>query len=231
MSMFESTEFPCPKCATPVEFGVVASVNADRRPDLRDALLDNSFQRGTCEKCSHSFRIEPQMTYLDVGRKQWILVQPAGELVNWIVLEQTALATFDRAYGSKAVKSAREIGKGLQVRVTFGWAAFREKLLCKEHGLDDAVLELLKIALVRDMEECPLGNDVELRLDKVEGDQLVLRWLKAAEERPVEELRVPRGLYHQIAADVDGWAELRQQLTAGPFVDLYRLLIEANLEP
>ena len=40
MSLFESAKSPCPKCGTPHAFEVVASVNADRRPDLRAAILD-----------------------------------------------------------------------------------------------------------------------------------------------------------------------------------------------
>src|SRR5947209_8272330 len=135
MSRFESLSFPCPKCENPVEFGVVASVNADRRPDFRASILDGSFQRGTCGKCSHRFRIQPEMTYLDAGRKQWILVKPAEEVANWITLERTALETFDLAYGPQAGGLAQEIGRGLQPRIVFGWAALREKILCPEHGL------------------------------------------------------------------------------------------------
>lgn len=231
MSLFITTTFPCPKCGEPVEFGVVASINADRRSDLREAILQRTFQLGTCAQCSHAFRIEPEMTYLDVKRKQWILVQPASELVNWIVLERTALTTFDLAYGAKAAAGARAIGRGMQARITFGWAALREKILCKEHDLDDVCLELLKVAIVRGMDESPLGGDVELRLEKLDEGQLVLQWIRAAEEQVVETLRVPRGLYDEIATDASGWQELRQELTAGPFVDFHRLLIEANLTP
>ena len=214
-----------------MEFGIVASVNADRRPDFRAAILAGSFQRGTCGKCSYRFRIEPEMTYLDAGRKQWILVKAAQDVADWITLEKTALETFGLAYGPKAGAAAQAIGRGLQARIAFGWAALREKVLCPEYGLDDVTLEQLKVTLTAGLDSCPISDDVELRLDKVEGDHLVMSWIQAAAERPVETLEVPRALYDEIAADAEGWKDMRADLTAGPFVDFQRLFIPSEPEP
>jgi hypothetical protein len=225
MSRFHTQTFPCPKCQEPVEFGLAASVNADRRPDFRAAILDRSFQRGTCPNCSHSFRVEPELTYMDAGRKQWILVKAAQDVADWITLEKTALDVFDLAYGPRAGAFARELGRDLQARITFGWAALREKVLCCEHGLDDVTLEQMKLSLTAGLDSSPIGDGVELRLDKVEGDRLLMDWIQASWERPVETLEVPRALYDEIAADMEGWKDARADLTAGPFVDFQRLLI------
>jgi hypothetical protein len=43
MSMFESIAVACPACGTQVDFDAVQSVNADRRPDLRAAILAGTF--------------------------------------------------------------------------------------------------------------------------------------------------------------------------------------------
>jgi hypothetical protein len=225
MSRFQTQTFPCPKCQEPVEFGLAASVNADRRPDFRLAILDGSFQRGTCSACSYSFRVEPELTYMDAGRRQWILVKTAQDVTDWITLEKTALQTLDLAYGPHAGAAAREIGRGLQARITFGWAALREKILCCEHGLDDITLEQMKLSLTTGLDSSPISDDVELRLDKVEGDHLLMAWIQASSERPVETIEVPRALYDEIAADTQGWKDVRADLMAGPFVDLQRLLI------
>jgi hypothetical protein len=86
---------------------------------------------------------------------------------------------------------------------------------------------MLKATLVRGLDGVPLADDTELRLMDVAGDQLVLAWIKAANEAVVEEMRVPRALYDSIAADAAGYQKLREQLSAGPFVDLHRLLVPA----
>ena len=59
MSVFHTQTVHCPACATPVEFKLVFSVNADRRPDLRDAIVAGTFQRQPCPSCGTEFRVDP----------------------------------------------------------------------------------------------------------------------------------------------------------------------------
>jgi hypothetical protein len=227
VSLLQSETILCPHCETPVEYEAAFSVNADRRPDLRDGILNGTFQRETCPHCGDGIRMDPEMTYLDVGRRQWLLVKPAAAAAKWIELEREAQATFERSYGPKASRAAQAIGAGLLVRIAFGWAAAREKLLCAERGLDDTTLELVKLAVIRGLEGEPLRDDVEMRLVEVEGDDLVLALINPVSEKLHETLRVPRGLYDDIAADPDAWQALRHELSAGPFVDVNRLLVPA----
>jgi len=227
MSLFQPETVACPACGAPVEFAVVYSINADRRPDLRDGILDGTFQEEICDKCDKAFRLEPELTYLDVARKQWLLVQPAGKLADWPELEERAKSSFDKSYGPHQAPAVQALGRTMQARVTFGWAAFREKLLAVERGLDDVVLELVKLAIIRGLDDSPLADDTELRLVDLEGDDLVLAWIKSADESAVEVLTAPRALYDEIAADTGSWKALRDQLLQGAFVDLQRLLISS----
>jgi len=226
MSMFQTEKVSCPSCGSAVDFTVVYSVNADRRPDLRAAIIDSSFQRQDCPACGKAFRLEPEMTYIHVAGKQWILCQPFSKIVAWNELEEQARSTFALAYGPTVSQGAQAIGRDLQVRITFGWAALREKLVCAQRGLDDVTLDLLKFALLRDLDDSPLADDTELRLVDIKEDQIVLAWIQAATEQFVETMEVPRELYDDIAADQAGWQDLRSELAAGPFVDLRRLLIQ-----
>jgi CpXC motif protein len=225
MSIFNVVKVSCPSCGASVEFNAVFSLNADRRPDLRAAVLDGSFQRQSCPQCNTEFRLDPEMTYVDVGRGLWVAAFPYAKLGQWKELEEQARATFDRAYGAKASAAAREIGAGMKARLTFGWAALREKLVAAEAGMDDVILELAKTAIVRGLDKAPVGVGTEMRLARVEGDDMAVAWINGADEQVKEILRVPRSLYDEIAADLTTWAALRASLTAGPFVDVNRLLL------
>lgn len=231
MSILQSQNIPCPACGTETQFGVVFSVNADRRPDLREAILDGSFQRVNCEACGEPFRMEPEFVYLDLARKQWLLVRPVSQLADWDALEDAAHGLFFAAFGGGAPQSAQRLGNDLQVRVTFGWAGLREKLLCAERGLDDVTLELTKLAIMRGAEDIPMTDNVELRFGGIDGDQLRFAWIKPTTEQAIEALLAPRSLYDEIAADAAGWAVPRETLSAGPFVDIHRLLVPAGDEP
>lgn len=229
MSVFQTHEMPCPACGSAVRFEFADSVNGARRPDLREAMLDDSFQRLRCAACEAGFRLEPALTYLDVERGLWMLVRPAGLLTEWQAFESQAAEIHAEAFGAEAGRSARAIGARLQVRVTFGWPAAREKLLCAHHGLADTELELLKLGLMRLLGDPPLADDVELRLSGVQGvqgEQLQLTWVQVSTGRVVESMDVARTLYDDIAADTTSWAALRARFKGATFVDVHRLLVE-----
>lgn len=229
MSRLHSETFACRQCGATLEMGIVASINADRRPDLRQAVLDDRYQRGTCEACGTAFRLDPDLTYLDAGRGQWLLVRPAEHLDEWPLTEALARQAFDRGYGEQAPPEAREMGAGMRPRLVFGWAAFREKLLCAEHGLDDVALELTKLAVMRSVDDMPLADDIELRLAAVTPEALTLAWTMSGGDLTVETIAVPREVYDEIAADTGpAWAEARDALAGGPFVDVNRILIPAD---
>jgi hypothetical protein len=223
VSVFTTQELTCPSCEKPVSFAVVESVNADRRPDLREAILDGSFQRDKCGQCGESFRAPPQMVYMDMKLRLWALTRPAETVAELAATEAKAREMFDLAFGSSASPLAREIGADLRARVVFGWAALREKILCAREGLDDLELELTKLAAMRYSQELPADLNLELRLDRVEEADLVLSWIAPGEEEFVLGVRVPRALYDEIAANRMEWQPLRDQIAVGPYVEVRRL--------
>ncbi len=225
MSLFDRMMARCPICETDQEVELVGSVNAGRRTDLRQQIIDRRFQERACPSCGALFRLPPGFTYVDFGRLQWILAHPADAITQWRRLEAEAEATFASLYGAGASSEAREIGQAIKPRITFGWPALREKVVCLDAGLDDVELELTKMAVIRNVPGSPVADQTELRFDRMEGDSLVLHWTVTTTESILTNLRVPRAVYDQIAEDAAGWADLRGQLNRHPFTDLNRLLV------
>ena len=225
MSLYHTVSINCTSCGQTLSFPASVSVNADRAPELREAILDQSFQRESCPHCGTGLRLDPQLSYVDLARGQWIAAYPGSWLERWPELEAEARQAFDRAFGEQADAAAREIGGGLTPRVVFGWTSLREKLLAADAGLDDVTLELTKMALLRGMDG--LAPDQELRLSGFggEGDDARLTFLlvPATDDAELEELDVPRGLYDDIIAEPEDWQALRDSVAAGLFVDLMRL--------
>lgn len=226
MSLFETQEITCPSCQHRQQVDVAFTLNASRRADLRDAVMDRSYQRFACEQCAASLRPEPHLTYLDIRRNQWILVKAVSDLAHWSAFETAARVIFDESYGDNAPAAAQATGEELRVRVVFGWSALREKLLIEAAGLDDVTVEYVKVLLLRALDETPLADDAELRFENL-GEDGVLRfvWYVGASETPVEEVEVPRALYDLAVNDPEPWRALRETLSAGPFVDMNRLLV------
>ena len=225
MSLFRSMNLRCPSCGTEISVSVAGSINADRRPDRRLAILANDFQDATCGSCGTSFRCESDLNYIDMARGQWIAALPARLMADHLEEEERALIAYDESFGPKTSAIAQDIGRGLTVRVVFGWSAFREKLLLGELGIDDVALECMKVDLMRRLPEAPLRPGVELRLDRIEAGRMNLIWIDALSEDVIEELSLDRALLDSIIAAPDAWGPLRTDLTLGPFVDMQRLFM------
>jgi hypothetical protein len=223
MSLFRPVNLVCPSCKALITMDAVGSVNADRRPDLRQAILENRFQDTTCGKCGHSVRLQPEFNYLDAGRGQWIAALPAPRMPHYLDAEDEAVALFRASYGEGAPAAARVVGETLAVRVTFGWPAVREKLLLRGDGLDDVAIELAKLDLMRRRASAPLKPGVELRVLTLAGDLLQFGWLVTDTEEVLETFAVSRGIHDQVAEAPAAWAKLASQLTDGPFVDMQKL--------
>ncbi len=228
MSIFGNVTLDCPACNTPVDYALVHSVNADRRPELRTAILDGSFQRQACPSCQHAFRVEPEFLYMDLARKQYIGVWPASKRSQWRACAAQTRKVFDDAMGKYAPREARALGEKLEVRAVFGWPALVEKILARQAGIDDRSLEVAKLAVMRSQEELPMPGTSELRLVGERDGDALLAWVggRRDEDAPTV-LRVPRQLFADIEADPATWQAARDAVSEGDLVDFQRDVLVA----
>jgi CpXC protein len=224
MSFIVSATAACPTCGAPAEVQYPASINADRRPDLRAAILDGSLSNQPCRACGESLSFEPRLTYLDVGQRQWILAEASDARDDWDAIEQQATEVYAAAFGDDAPETARQIGATLVPRLVFGWPALVEKLLCQDFGLDDVALEALKLAAIAQGTVPTIYPALDLRLTGREDQDLVLHWLHPADGTPVERLKVPEAAYVLAKGNASAWAPVMTRLAGQMYVDIGRVL-------
>jgi hypothetical protein len=226
MSLFHSAEVSCESCGHIQAIQWAGSVNADRRPDLRAAILDGTFQAVDCESCGASLRVPPKLSYMDMGRREWVLVEDYDGLAQWQEREANAQKVFDDLFGPGAPKAAQGLVEGVKVRLVFGWPALREKLRLTELGLDDELVELTKLAVIRGAQEVPLSGRQTLRVVDADGEEIELDVIDDETEATVATTRLPRGLYTDVEGNLSAWQPLRDQWSGAPFIDTARLFIE-----
>jgi hypothetical protein len=227
MSVFRTETVDCPNCATPVDFELVMSVNADRRPDLRDDIVAGRFQRQPCPSCGTEFRVDPEFTYMDQGHGQYIGVWPVAKRGQWQACAQLTAQVFDEALGKGASAEARKIGAKLEPRAVFGWPALTEKIIAREAGIDDRTLELAKVMVLRNGGETPVPGRRELRLVEAGAEDFVLAWVRPADGFAEKALRVPRTLIADIDAEPEPWKAMRAEVGEGIVVDFQREMLAA----
>ncbi len=225
MSLFTNSNVTCPNCEAVVNMPAVGSVNADRRPDFRDAILDDSFQVTTCPNCHEAFRLAPLFNYLDVGHGQWLAGLPASRVVDWPEVEDDIDSVFQASFGANVPAAARDVADLLTVRVCFGWPAIREKIYLKGVGLDDVTVEMMKMDLMRRLKDAPFVQGTELRVGAVDDQAFQMVWIDAETEDVRQRFSAQRALYDAITAKPEAWAALRDKLSDGPFVDMQKLFL------
>ena len=224
MSLFVTATAKCPACRAPASLEYPASINADRRADLRQAILDRSLYTLPCGACGATLTFEPHITYLDIERGQWTLAEESGMLDGWRAAEAEAIRLFDRAWGQAAPAPARQIGRGLSPRLVFGWPALVEKMLCHDLGLDDVALECLKLAILRDGPQRRYDPGLELRLIGRVDDRLHLAWIDPLTGAGLDRLAVPESAYVLVKGGGADWGEAAALVAGRMFVDLNRLV-------
>ena len=225
MSLFLDVNATCRRCATKTGFRLAASVNADRRPDLRQSILDGTFQSETCPGCGAALRLPMHLSYLDIGRGQWILAEDVEKLPEWRDVEVEAQDVFDATYGKDAPRAAQEIGAVLRPRLVLGWPALRETLITDELVLDPVVIELLKIVILRRVPDSPLADTTELRLVGEADGALEFAWLEGASENMLAGLPIGRDAYDAIAADREHFSGISRDLEGHLFLDFRRMIL------
>lgn len=228
MSHFSTRHVACPRCKVVAPRSLVDSLNCERTPAARDAILSETFQQFSCESCNYQFLVEDPFIYTDFIRKHWIGVFPRSWELQWAEYETHPVkAYFDNMEGPHSSPAARVMAGGFKVRAVFGLPTLREKLICFDQGLDDAQLELVKLHLMRTVEGLTFGPQSRPRLHRVEGSELIFRVpCRVNSQWRVVELGLPLELYHRQLDDAPSLVPFLRSLRAGAFVDLGRIMIE-----
>ena len=123
----------------------------------------------------------------------------------------------------------RSWAPGFTIRTVFGIDRLREKLVAHAAGIDDRVLEAFKLELLRGMGPYGLSSACRPRLRNVDEDHA---WFRVP--RPevgnagrLAIVKIARAEITRIARDPIEWKPLMESLSAGPYVDLGRIFVNA----
>ena len=234
MSQTATREIEC-RCGARVQVFVADSINAERHPHMRQAVLDRNLHVFTCSACDSGIVVENRFWYLDLGRGQFYGVWPNRDRADERACGEAVVGAFDLALGERAGATARTLfdASTFHVRLCFGNEELREKIIACEAGFSDLALEALKVRILAEtralgeVDLAKLGVQT-MRLDHVEDNgDLAFYFEQATAPTRVLDIGmvVPRKHYEDFAAIP--WQDLLATypgLASGPHVSLLRLL-------
>jgi len=228
VSVTETFLIDC-ECGARVEALCCLSINAERHPHLREALLERTLHQFQCGACGAALAIEKKLAYVDLPRRQFYSIAPERDRAHERALVEDVVAAWNLAFGDQAPVSVGALWstERFQVRLCFGLEELREKVVAGEAGLDDLSLEVLKAELMAAHTEWAGLGVRTLRLDHVEPDGRLAFLLERASDPPSAleaGLLVERARHDRLAARP--WRQLLEDLPGiawGPHVSVLRL--------
>lgn len=161
MSWFDVTTLTCPSCGKAFETGTAETINVTRMPWAKEQILAGQFHRVVCPHCDAMHTLDRSFLYTDMTHGHFVLVFPNEQVGEWPELEQVAArAFFDVVESGPPLVQA--MAATFRVRQVFGLRDLGDKLRLWEAGLDDALVEVMKLELVTRTPE--LGRRADLRL-------------------------------------------------------------------
>lgn len=154
MSKYIKNDVACPECGNIQEFVAWESINPDLDPDLKDKILTGELFTFKCEKCGKMSPITYPCLYNDMFSKTMIYLtqeEDAASKMNEILFE---------------MQEAYEIQKrqGYEYRIVKTVNELAEKIMIKDMGLDDRVVEIVKALIMIKSESDGMDIDTILGL-------------------------------------------------------------------
>jgi len=192
MAVYHPITVKC-DCGNSLTVQLADSINVKRSPEAREKILRGELHRAACPACNRQMTVEKPFYYTDLSRNAFFRVSPRGERHLW----KKASAQLEQAanFFPNAISKSDE----RTLRVVFGMDELREKLVAQDSGLDDRLVELLKVFLI--YEHPVLLRRARLRLILDEVTEESCEFTASYEHHPQQfRLKMPREI-------VDGLAE------------------------
>jgi hypothetical protein len=183
----------CPACGRAHKFGAWQSLNVTLDPTQKPRLLDGSLTRFTCEGCGHNADVVYPLLYHDMEK----------QLMFWLLPEGGPEGDGGKSDPDELPPAMRKtLGAGYTFRRVGSHNELREKIYVFDSGLDDRVIEVVKLILWEQMPEEQKPADAVLLFGGIvreeDGERLAFTILTPAGGKG---LTVPRDPLYQGSAD------------------------------
>ena len=163
MAVFHPTTVKC-QCGNTLTVQLADSLNVKRSPATREKILRGELHRVSCPSCNRQMTVEKAFYYSDLNRNAFFKVLPRGERHLW----KTASKDVEKAADFFPKEIVQPDARTL--RVIFGMDELREKLVAQDAGIDDRIVELLKVFLVYEHPVLLRRARLRLVLDRITED-------------------------------------------------------------
>ena len=199
MSMRSKVSFKCPKCGQNVEAEQWSAVSGDKNPQQKAKLLDGSLFKAVCRKCGRVSTVGYPMIYNDMKENYMIWLVYDTEEVGHVT------EYFKKSKSSQPDDDSQEpVDPGCRQRIVLSPEALREKIMIFDSGLDDKIVEIMKLAYSKEAQIKLRGDTIAAALfSNRDGEKQIEMY---TEKGKAFVAPVSRALYEQLEDKYGGKA-------------------------
>ena len=176
MKITGTAHVTCPACGREHDVTLVQSVNTQEHPEAKQQLLEGTFDVLACE-CGKRTQLVAELLYVDPVANLYLQVAPTDE----------AMAKGEQAFASAGAVGTQRLVPSLNALV--------EKIKIADAGLEDWVVEMVKVLLLASRPEPDLN--AVLLFDHAED--AVLHWVML-DGAGAHAMQSPVAAYERLAA-------------------------------
>lgn len=129
MSITNEALAACSRCGQQNKITIYRSINISENPELKEKVMNGNLFLWECPHCGQVNLARYETLYHDPEAKLMIWLIPSGEISE---TQMAAITMHTKAMGGYTLRRVADMG------------ALMEKVLIRNSGLDDAVIELVK---------------------------------------------------------------------------------------
>lgn len=225
MSTWVTERVVCGACGEVASAPVARSVHATRAPEVRDRILAGTLHRVPCAGCGATIDVQRDFVFTDFKRGDWVRISTPAALARWAAIEAETVAQFDRVMTCGAPVVIQLAAK-FRVRVVFDVDELRERFTIADAGLDDAIVECVKLSCVSERPELARpGQRIRVRGVEAGGDLVVASVPAEQPARDVARWIVPAAVVARVGAERAEWQARSPELFDRAFVSIDRYLV------
>lgn len=175
MKITGTAHVTCPACGREHDVTLVQSVNTQEHPEAKQQLLAGEFDVLACE-CGVRTQLVAELLYVDPVANLYVTVAPTDE----------AMEKGEQAFSAAGATGTQRLVPSLNALV--------EKIKIADAGLEDWVVEMVKVLLLASRAEPDLN--AVLLFDRAEGD--VIHWVMLDDS--ARAMQSPLAAYERLAS-------------------------------
>lgn len=188
-------------------------------------MLAGQLHRPPCAGCGATIDVQRDFVFTDFRRGDWVRVATPHALARWATVETETEEQFHRVLHHGAPIVAGLAAK-FRVRVVFDIDELRERLVIADAGLDDAIVECVKLSCVAERPELAVpGRRIRVEAVAATSDLRMASVRADQPDRVAARWSVPAALVARVTADRAAWRAANPELFERAFVSLDRYLV------